>query len=75
LDVCIVEGPCFLIVEAEIPNSSVQPGFVYTAKIDLVPNDIMAGRPVILRGYLIRFPVWIHEICLSFEADVIELPK
>jgi len=69
VDMCL-RGFCTTLFEAEIPNSSVQPGFLYTAKISVVPNDMMSGSTVEIRANLVHTHSFLVETCLYFQADV-----
>jgi len=70
VDMCL-RGFCTTLFEAEIPNSSVQPGFLYTAKISVVPNDMMSGNTVEIRANLVHTNSYLVETCLYFQADVV----
>lgn len=52
VEVCFNGGFCMQILEAELPNSSVQPGFVYTAKYSVVPNDILSVRFNLIKTFI-----------------------
>jgi hypothetical protein len=36
IEICLNAGFCMIILETVLPNSSVQPGFIYTAKYSIV---------------------------------------
>jgi len=70
VDVCI-SGFCYVILEAELVNSSVQPGFIYTAKYSIVPNDILSGQTISLQAYIYHTDIDRVEACLEIEAAIL----
>ncbi len=72
VDICIQLGFCWTVLDVEIPNSSVQPGFVYTAKYSITPNDVFAGETLIYKAHLFRSDMTrIEEICVTAEVDIV----
>ncbi|OXA44211.1 uncharacterized protein LOC110857685 [Folsomia candida] len=71
VEVCFNGGFCMQILEAELPNSSVQPGFVYTAKYSVVPNDILSGQTVELRAYILHTPTARVDVCIFCDVDIL----
>ncbi|OXA64270.1 uncharacterized protein LOC110841626 [Folsomia candida] len=61
---------CSIIVRTELANSSVQPGFVYTAKYDIVPNDYFSGETIEFRAYIYQTQSMLMEICVSAEIGI-----
>ncbi|OXA58945.1 uncharacterized protein LOC110844726 [Folsomia candida] len=61
---------CFTILTAEIPNSSVQPGFVYTAKYSIVPNDVFSGQTIQFYAYIYHTDSSLLEVCVSADVDI-----
>ncbi|OXA37550.1 hypothetical protein Fcan01_27634 [Folsomia candida] len=53
---------------------SVQPGFVYTVRYSIVPNDVLAGNAVLLRAIIYHTDNRILEVCSQTEADILNLP-
>jgi len=70
IDLCHL-GFCYTILEAVLPNSSVQPGFVYTAKYTIVPNDVFDGETVTLQGYIYQTQNSRVEVCVEFNAGIV----
>jgi len=70
IDVCHL-GFCYNILEAILPNSSVQPGFVYTTKYTIVPNDVFDGQTITVQGYIYQTQNLRLEICVEFDADIV----
>ncbi|XP_021968425.1 uncharacterized protein LOC110863425 [Folsomia candida] len=65
VEVCTNAGFCIVILQVELPNSSVQPGFLYTAKYSIVPNDILTGQTVTFKASLYQTRGSLVEICVS----------
>jgi len=70
VEICMGAGFCMPIIDTELPNSSVQPGFVYTSKYSIVPNDQLSGQTVEFRAYIFRTAGSVLEICVSADIDV-----
>jgi len=67
-------GTTILIIETVIPNSGVQPGFIYTVKFTIVPNDILSGEYLPIEASIYHTtPNPITDICLGFHVRVEEL--
>jgi hypothetical protein len=71
IEICMSAGFCMVILETELPNSSVQPGFIYTAKYSIVPNDILSGQTVEFRAYISHTNNLLLEICVSADIDIL----
>ncbi|XP_021961825.1 uncharacterized protein LOC110857546 [Folsomia candida] len=71
VEVCMNGGFCMQILQADLPNSSVQPGFVYTAKYSVVPNDILSGSTVEMRAYILHTPTARVDVCIFCNVDVL----
>jgi len=69
----VANGTPYRLFEVEIPGSSVQPGFLYTLKYSIVPNDIMAGQTVKLRGIIFNTVDRVLEVCYEVDVDILEL--
>ncbi|OXA44458.1 uncharacterized protein LOC110857596 [Folsomia candida] len=73
IEICMNAGFCIVIIDTVLPNSSVQPGFVYTAKYSIVPNDILAGETVEFRAYIMHSDDLHVEVCVAADVDILEL--
>jgi len=71
VEICLNGSFCMVIIDTVLPNSSVQPGFVYTAKYTIVPNDQLSGQSVEFKGSIFRTEAQLLEICVSADADVL----
>ncbi|OXA57962.1 uncharacterized protein LOC110847544 [Folsomia candida] len=70
----VFNGTPLRLFEAEIANSSVQPGLMYTVKFSIVPNDILSGQTVKLRAIIYHTDNRLLEICVETECDILDLP-
>ncbi|XP_021943002.1 uncharacterized protein LOC110841627 [Folsomia candida] len=70
VEICY-RGVCSIVLRAELANSSVQPGFVYTAKYDIVPNDIFSGETIEFRAYIYHTDSMLMEICVSADVNIL----
>ncbi|OXA44489.1 uncharacterized protein LOC110857700 [Folsomia candida] len=71
IEICMSAGFCMIILETELANSSVQPGFIYTAKYSIVPNDILSGQTVEFKAYISASDTMRLEICVSAFVDIL----
>ncbi|OXA48885.1 uncharacterized protein LOC110855043 [Folsomia candida] len=71
VEICLSGDICMTIINYEMPNSSVQPGFLYTAKYSFVPNDILSGRTVEFRASLLHSNDLHVEVCVAADVDVL----
>ncbi|XP_021962078.1 uncharacterized protein LOC110857773 isoform X3 [Folsomia candida] len=74
VEICMNAGFCTVIINTELPNSSVQPGFVYTAKYSVVPNDILSGQTVEFRASILHTDSLRIEVCVAADIDILQLP-
>ncbi|OXA44683.1 uncharacterized protein LOC110857773 isoform X4 [Folsomia candida] len=74
VEICMNAGFCTVIINTELPNSSVQPGFVYTAKYSIVPNDVLSGSTVEFRASILHTDNLRVEVCVSADVDILTLP-
>jgi len=75
VELCFDGGFCLQIINAELANSSVQPGFVYTAKFSLVPNDILSNQSVMFMASLLNTENLRLETCLSANIVILAMPS
>lgn len=71
IEICMSAGFCMVIIDTELPNSSVQPGFVYTAKYSIVPNDILSGQRVEFRAYIMHSDDLHIDVCVAADVDIL----
>lgn len=69
----VFNGTPLRLFEVAVPGSSVQPGFLYTLKYSIVPNDQLAGQTVKLRGIIFHTDNRILEVCYEVDVDILEL--
>ncbi len=69
----VFNGQPLRLFEAAIPNSSVQPGLMYTIRFSTVPNDVLSGQTVKLRIIIYHSDNRLLEICAESEVDILEL--
>ncbi|XP_035707823.1 uncharacterized protein LOC110841630 isoform X3 [Folsomia candida] len=62
---------CSIIVQTELPNSSVLPGLVYTVKYDIVPNDMFSGEIIEFRTYIYHTESYLMETCVSADVNIL----
>jgi len=70
VELCMSSGFCMQIFEVDLPNSSIQPGFIYTAKYSIVPNDILSGQAVEFKAYISHTNNGLLEICVSADITI-----
>lgn len=58
------------ILDVDLPNSSVQPGFVHTARFSIVPNDILSGQQVVMRAWVGNGGTGRPEFCVKFLLTI-----
>ncbi|OXA59771.1 hypothetical protein Fcan01_04962 [Folsomia candida] len=63
------------IIDTVLENSSIQPGFLYTVKFTIVPNDILAGEYLPVQAEIYHTVGTITEICVGFHVRVEQLKK
>ncbi|OXA57958.1 uncharacterized protein LOC110846792 [Folsomia candida] len=73
VEICMSAGFCMQIFEVELPGSSVQPGFVYTSKYSVVPNDILAGQTVQMRAQISHTDTRRVDVCIYCDVDIAAL--
>ncbi|XP_035713894.1 uncharacterized protein LOC118438175 [Folsomia candida] len=73
VEICMSPGFCMQIFEVELPGSVVQPGFVYTAKYSVVPNDILAGKTVQMRAQISHTDTRRVDVCIYCDVDIAPL--
>ncbi|OXA47855.1 uncharacterized protein LOC110855244 [Folsomia candida] len=71
VEVCL-RGFCTIIIQTELPGSSVQPGLMYTVKYSIVPNDILSGETIEFRGYIYHTDNMLLEICVSADMHILQ---
>ncbi|OXA39334.1 uncharacterized protein LOC110861279 [Folsomia candida] len=73
VEICLQSGGgvCMQIIDAPLPNSSVQPGFLYTAKYSVVPNDVLSNRTVEMRAYISHTGTTRVDVCVYCDVDVL----
>ncbi|XP_021958814.1 uncharacterized protein LOC110854658 [Folsomia candida] len=70
LEICH-RGACFIYLSAEIPNSSVVPGLVYTAKYSITPTEMFTGQTVRFYAFIFHTDNSIMETCISAFVDIL----
>ncbi|OXA44606.1 uncharacterized protein LOC110857907 [Folsomia candida] len=75
VEICMNAGFCTVIINTVLPNSSVQPGFIYTAKYTVVPNDVLAGQVVEFRASILHSDNLRVEVCVAADVDILPLIK
>lgn len=61
---------CSVIIRVELPNSSVYPDFVYTAKYTIVGNDLPVVQYGSIRSYLFNKGTGLAEICVEWNFSL-----
>jgi len=73
VEICTDTGLCVIVLQTELANSSISPGFIYTAKYSIVPNDILAGQTVEFRATLYQTRGSLVEICVAAFVDIAQI--
>ncbi|OXA60370.1 uncharacterized protein LOC110842663 [Folsomia candida] len=63
------------IIDTVLENSSVQPGYLYTVKFTIVPNDVLVGNHLLTQASLYHTtvnPNPLIEFCAAFHVRIIE---
>jgi hypothetical protein len=63
------------IIDAVLPNSSVQPGVQYTIRFTIVPNDLLAGEYLPINSEVFHTDTGLEEICVTFHVRVAARPE
>lgn len=66
------EGERYTIIHADLPNSAVQPGMMYTIYFTVMPSDMLAGHEVQVMSQLSDASNGNVEICLIVTVNVSE---
>jgi len=70
----VFAGTPLRLFESVLPNSSVQPGLMYTIRFSVVPNDVLSGDTIKLRAIIYHTDNRLLELCIDTEVDMLEIP-
>lgn len=64
-------GWSYPIINANLPNSAILPGFMYTIKFPIVPSDILSGQNLEFRAALSHTPTGFSEFCIYADMEIL----
>ncbi|OXA44331.1 uncharacterized protein LOC110857767 [Folsomia candida] len=72
IEICMIESvSCTVILNVELPNSPVQPGFMYTVKYSITPDEVLSGQAVEFYTRLFNTKFDILQVCVTAEIDIL----